>query len=927
MKRFFSILMSILLILFMSCEQSDVRIDVSDVKITNIKEAEGNSPSLYLRTRKTYPLDFQLFPQNASDAIIRWESTDPLIAQIRPTGTIITMSVGEVIISAYNGSGRLLKSFKVHVLDDNIVIEQEIFIRYNGAIVGMDKALQLQKDVGNHALTATIEPSNTSSLSKTISWKSSNPETVDISVNGDLEIKTVGTAVITAMADGLPNAQVGLSITDETPVENIEIKVQNARTKQEYVFPVDEPIQLEAVFTPSNAVSRVYWRSSNIQAAIISQEGVVTAKEAGKRVLITAQSENGGKTTSIEIKTVAPRLVTGVEVVPSKVLLYVGETLKTSTITVSVKPDSAQNKGIEWISEDALMVRADSQKIEALQKGTTKVKVTSQENRDVFGELEVEVLDGSRGITIKREADFDFLNIDTKRQLEVSFKDPRITNKEINWHSSDRGIAIVDDKGVLQTLQRAGKTEITATSKADPSLVDKIEVQVAILPSRIMLSSKAIVIDGISKSVELTATVYPVNCSSPIEWSTSEKNVVSARNTRKTSRLGESIAMLLSLKNGEEIVTASVKGANGVTVSSTCAVTVDGIREINVAPITGINVGDLRDFTITTVPAGRGDRVTVSVDNDQVLTVVDKGNGTHTILAYSGSMTNITFSADDISTKLPVTVNGPLYSDHRNASELHIVGIGTLKDATSLSIPAFVQGIPVTTINDTALADSKFTSVTIGSNVKKIGSSAFASSVANSGSITSVTFASNRTVDLEIKDSAFKNQKLSTITIPVEVKVIGTNAFEGNTDLKNVYLDSNHIANVAHNDSLLFSNPKVIYVKDDISAAKDSYVATNFPYPKAKIGAYLPYSKIVDRIIAPDSITVESGSSREVTITTDPSGGEDDVDISFEEGDIVLVEKMGGGKYLVKGFSSGKATIVFSMEDIKGKTNVTGTGL
>ncbi|MGL4982109.1 MAG: Ig-like domain-containing protein, partial [Treponemataceae bacterium] len=703
MHKLFSVLVSLFLFLFLSCEQADshvdVRIDVTDIKINNIREFQGGDPNLYLRIGKSCSIDFEVFPKNATESV-RWDSTDILTAQVRPTGTIIAMAVGEATISAYNTSGLLLKSFLVRIIDRETDVEQKIVVRYNGVTVKQDTVLQLKNGTTGHVLRGTIEPQGGAATN--IFWKSSATTVVDVEYDGRLILKDIGYAVISARADGFTPVQVAIRVTDDTPVENIEIKIQDSLASETKEFFVDDSVQLEAVFVPAHAVSKVNWISSNIQSAVVSKDGLLTAKEAGKIVRITAQSENGGKTSSIDIKTIPARAVKEIQVRPSKIFLFVGETFSVSDIHFDVKPESAHNKAVSWTVDDSSKVGLIDQNITAVHAGVTRLKVTSQDNASVFNYLEVEVLEGERGITIKRDIDFDLLRINSKKQLTVNFTDPRMTNTDVYWHSSNTGLATIDLNGVLTTLQKAGKFEIIAISKADPSLVDKLEAQIVILPGSIVIKEKDVVIDGLHRGVDLTAEVYPVNCSFPIEWSTSGLGVVTRIPTRMANELGQSTSTFVSLAKGTETVTASVTGANGVTVSTICEITVGDDLQISVSPLDTISVGGTHDLIVSTIPRGRESKIKYHVDKKEILSVSRRSSDMYPVRAYSGGEAYVTFSIDKTEYIHKITAVGLSYRSHKGDKELIVTGVGTLNDETSITVRNHVYDVPVTEIAEDA---------------------------------------------------------------------------------------------------------------------------------------------------------------------------------------------------------------------------------
>ena len=106
--------------------------------------------------------------------------------------------------------------------------------------------------------------------------------------------------------------------------------------------------------------------------------------------------------------------------------------------------------------------------------------------------------------------------------------------------------------------------------------------------------------------------------------------------------------------------------------------------------------------------------------------------------------------------------------------------------AGALEIPANYQGKPVTKIaNKGFFMCQKLTSVTIPESIEVIGKEAFASC----GALGNVLISKGVK---EIGESSFRYcRKITTVAIPDSVGVIGTNAFIGCTELANVTLPEN----------------------------------------------------------------------------------------------------------------------------------------
>ena len=134
---------------------------------------------------------------------------------------------------------------------------------------------------------------------------------------------------------------------------------------------VGETVTITASVSPDDATEKtVTWSTTDATVATVSN-GVVTAKAVGNTT-ITAKA---GDKTAICIITVEPILVTGVSLDKASLNMVEGET---ATLMVTVKPDNATNKTVNWSSSNNDVATVDqSGKVSAVRKGETTITVTT----------------------------------------------------------------------------------------------------------------------------------------------------------------------------------------------------------------------------------------------------------------------------------------------------------------------------------------------------------------------------------------------------------------------------------------------------------------------------------------------------------------------------------------------------------------------
>lgn len=136
-------------------------------------------------------------------------------------------------------------------------------------------------------LSAIVTPNN--ATNKEIVWETSDKNIITIN-NGIAKAISSGTATITAknVASGKSDT-IQITVSKQfvdIPVTKITVEPENNTIK------IGEKLTLKATILPSNATNKeIKWKSSDENIAVVSNNGIVTAKGKGK-VTITAYNDN-----------------------------------------------------------------------------------------------------------------------------------------------------------------------------------------------------------------------------------------------------------------------------------------------------------------------------------------------------------------------------------------------------------------------------------------------------------------------------------------------------------------------------------------------------------------------------------------------------------------------------------------------------------
>lgn len=268
-----------------------IKIPVSDVEITkNVLTLERVFTDDGL-SDDTYKLKANIYPYNATDKRIIWESEDEDIVSVNPQGVLQAESSGQTTVKATTIDGGWTDTIKVYV---TLPVE-EIHIRGEEDGLDMIEGQTSQLEYYIYPMNATDQ--------YIYNWESSNDRVVEVNQNGEIEAKDSGSATIT------------VTTMDKRKKGEIRIKVERGEHQKLSGFDIPSTLSMKArdtkkinaEFIPFDATNKkLYWRSSDKDIATVDENGNVKALASGK-VTITARSADGNKEKETEV-TVGPNV-------------------------------------------------------------------------------------------------------------------------------------------------------------------------------------------------------------------------------------------------------------------------------------------------------------------------------------------------------------------------------------------------------------------------------------------------------------------------------------------------------------------------------------------------------------------------------------------------------------------------------------------
>lgn len=260
-----------------SCSDETSSVEVSEIQISqsSVDVVRGNS----------IQLTATVLPENASDYIIEWTSSDPSIATVSQDGLVEGIAIGNTSVSAsVNGEIAICRVNVIGKPAETLTISPESVTIRKGE---------------TQQLEAEISPADADQ--KEVTWATADSTVAVVSQDGIVTAIGVGNVIISATCG---EAEGQCSVTVEgIPAESITVSPETADVL------VGEDIKLTATVLPENAdYGSIEWSSSDESIAVVSGSGTVSGIATGT-VTITAKA--GDVEGSAEITVVLPQANVG----------------------------------------------------------------------------------------------------------------------------------------------------------------------------------------------------------------------------------------------------------------------------------------------------------------------------------------------------------------------------------------------------------------------------------------------------------------------------------------------------------------------------------------------------------------------------------------------------------------------------------------
>lgn len=610
-----------------------------------------NGTANKIKKGKTTQLTVVYDPEDTTDdKTVTWSVDDKTVAKVDKNGLVTGLKEGKAVVTAKVGT----KSAAYNVDVEEVKLTS----------VSIPDTLTIHRGESNK-LTVTYNPEDTTD-DKTVTWKSSDPDSVAVGTDGTITAKAVGGAVITAQV-GSCTAE--CTVTVDSPLKKI---VPDEKTIE---MTKNQTAVITYTFNPSDTTDSrdVTFQSSKEDVVSVDAAGKLVAKKAGTAT-VTITGYNGiNATVTVKVKEIPINKIT---LNVKNAVLEAGEE---ENLEAAIAPanNTDDNQKITWSSSDDKVATVtadptDSKKavVKAVAGGTATITATAWNGTKTTCTIKVP----------KHITDISLSDVTVERGKTTVLNakvNPQDTDDDttVTWTSSNEEVATVDAVTGMIVAKKEGTTTITATTRtinsatgqpytANATVTVKENHMTEDIAETVAFNGADEVLKGQSMNLfdmlNLQDILNKNNITDDItiSWKSSDETIAVIENANNIKRasagsnLNESMEIRF-LKAGTVDVTATIQATDGAgntevyTVSKTLKVKeipLDSIAFDKV--ITEMQVGTTEVLSVLYNPETTTDNKTVvwKSSDDKVIAVEDgvltaKAAGAATITATVGDKT------------------------------------------------------------------------------------------------------------------------------------------------------------------------------------------------------------------------------------------------------------------------------------------------
>lgn len=398
-----------------------------------------NTTDITVRKGQIFWLNATCLPENADNKIVTWTSRDESVCKVDETGKVTATGAGTTSIIATN-------------VDTGLTAFCVVTVTQPVTGITLNSSYQLLWVGAKYAIIPNIEPVDAEN--KKVTYLSSDPTVASVDENGIVTALKGGSCIIEVTTDEC-KLTAACTIEVKEYVTSIELSESN-----KFMNLGASGTLIAKVGADTATNKNIVWSSSNYEICSVDQEGNLIAGSLGTAVITATAADGSGVSASCIIRVVNP--VKSISIVPSTLRMLVGES---KILQANIFPEDASIKDVVWTSSDEKIAMVDEAgEVFALSPGKVKITATSQDGNDIKGVCWVYVTPVIDITSLKINSSEIYMLTGKSRQLSVRVR-PAVNTDEYKWYSTDTGIVVVDQDGVISTVA-PGVAEVFVESTA-----------------------------------------------------------------------------------------------------------------------------------------------------------------------------------------------------------------------------------------------------------------------------------------------------------------------------------------------------------------------------------------------------------------------------------------------------------------------------
>lgn len=509
-----------------------------------------------------------------------------------------------------------------------------------------------------YQLFTTVLPENANN--KQVAYESSNPKIASVNeVSGYIKGLKVGTATIkvkTLINDVESECLVTVE-DDGVTVQSISLNNKNINLAVGHTYGLSYRI------TPSNAteLGAVFY-SSDPSVATVDSKGNVRGVREGNAV-ITVSANNGSITDTAYVTIYKKGTTTTTqqgEVVqtvnyPSSVTLS-SDSLNitqgsTAQLQATITPSNAIST-LSWSSSNTKVATVDGNGlVTAVGQGNANIIVKTVDNKTASCKITV----GNYSVKvskIKILTDYKYMNAGDSVKLYVSFEPSNVTNRTIQWSSSNPSVATVDAGGTVRAIN-SGSVVITARS-VDGGRTSTATIDVG--GNSKGIEAKSISFKSSSFNVGLNSTLSLSSSVTYNPTNTTYKSLTYTSSNTNVATVDSLTGLVRGVGVGSATITATTNQGNAT------AKTTINVKEIAATSVAlgqteiTLNKGEIFTIKAEVKPENASNKTVTFISGNPNVATVDK-NGTVTAVGSGTAMIDVKPNGGGSSSTFAVKVN------------------------------------------------------------------------------------------------------------------------------------------------------------------------------------------------------------------------------------------------------------------------------